>query len=163
MKKYIGVAFIAILATAAYALESSKPGALGKSGGSYSGSISVPEGYYFMGAGYSCIWHEGGNTAVGSPNDIIFKYSTGTEGMRIKGTTGNVGISSSTPTALLTVGAGANPSLKVETGGGMYPKSGAALPTTGISEGSLFYNTADKKLYVSTETVVGAYSWVATH
>lgn len=36
-----------------------------------------------------------------------------------------------------------------------------ALPTTGFSEGTIIYNSTDKKMYTSTETVVGTYSWKA--
>ncbi len=35
----------------------------------------------------------------------------------------------------------------------------AALPTTGFNQGCLVYDTADQKLYVSTQTVVGTFSW----
>lgn len=36
----------------------------------------------------------------------------------------------------------------------------AALPTTGFSAGSIIYNSADTFVYVATETVTGAYSWI---
>lgn len=36
----------------------------------------------------------------------------------------------------------------------------ASLPTTGFSAGALCILTSDKALYVSTETVVGTYSWI---
>lgn len=35
----------------------------------------------------------------------------------------------------------------------------AALPTTGFNQGCLIYDTADQKLYISTQTVVGTQSW----
>lgn len=37
----------------------------------------------------------------------------------------------------------------------------AGLPTTGYTQGAVVYLTTDKKLYVSTETVVGTQSWQA--
>jgi len=39
----------------------------------------------------------------------------------------------------------------------------ATLPTSTYKECSRVYLITDHKLYVATETVVGAYSWVATH
>lgn len=42
---------------------------------------------------------------------------------------------------------------------GFYPEQSSALPTSGYQEGCIYYNTTDKILYVSTETVVGAWSW----
>jgi len=35
----------------------------------------------------------------------------------------------------------------------------ASLPTTGFNQGCLVYDTADQKLYISTQTVVGTTSW----
>jgi hypothetical protein len=44
--------------------------------------------------------------------------------------------------------------------GGFYPKPVASLPTSGYTEGAVIYNTTTKKIYHSTETVSGVWSWV---
>ncbi|MCK9583185.1 MAG: hypothetical protein M0Q46_06215 [Endomicrobiales bacterium] len=44
--------------------------------------------------------------------------------------------------------------------GGLYPIKDATLPTTGFSEGSIFYNSTEKRIYISTETVTSTNSWV---
>jgi|GEM_PF-5526767 len=43
--------------------------------------------------------------------------------------------------------------------GGLHPPNASSLPTTGYTEGALFYNTTDKNLYISSETVTSIYSW----
>ncbi len=37
----------------------------------------------------------------------------------------------------------------------------AALPTSGYNRGALLFLTSDKKLYISTETVAGTFSWLS--
>ena len=47
----------------------------------------------------------------------------------------------------------------VKTFNGLIPPSGASLPTSGYSEKRFFYNTTTHRLYISTESVSGTYSW----
>ena len=57
-------------------------------------------------------------------------------------------------TMAVTVSSSTTSSAKLCVGGAF-----AALPTTGFNAGCLVYDTADQKLYISTETVVGTVSW----
>lgn len=45
--------------------------------------------------------------------------------------------------------------------GALYPGRGTSVPTTGYEDGSFFWDTDDFTMYVSTETVLGAFSWKA--
>lgn len=73
----------------------------------------------------------------------------------------NKGVASSTATftnatAAVEISSAATSSAKVCLGGAF-----AALPTTGFNAGCLIVLTTDKKLYISTETVSGTYSWTS--
>jgi len=48
----------------------------------------------------------------------------------------------------------------IKVSGGMYPASGASLPTSGYKAGSFFYNTSDFKMYHSTCVVTDIGCWV---
>jgi len=50
-------------------------------------------------------------------------------------------------------------STHTQVSGGLYPQSSNTLPSSGYNEGSLFYNTDDNTLYISTETVTSTQSW----
>jgi len=89
--------------------------------------------------------------------DLNFRVNNVSK-MIINGTTGNVGIGTSAPDYKLQVSSG---SVYIDgTGAGLYPNKSATLPTTGYAEGSLFFNSADKALYISTEAVSGTFSWI---
>ncbi|MEW5897437.1 MAG: hypothetical protein AB1668_07110, partial [Nanoarchaeota archaeon] len=90
--------------------------------------------------------------------DIVF--FTGEERVRIL-YGGNVGIGTKSPTKKLDISAG---EIQISTSTASLDfmcLAGAVenLPISGYNRGCLIYLTSDNTLYISTETVVGAYSW----
>lgn len=107
------------------------------------------------------LWQGNTQGAVGTITNNPFHITTNDTARITVAASGEVGISSTAWTGggLLTVGSGSTPAFMVESAGGVYPKRAAGLPTTGYAEGSLYYNTTDHTLYISTGAVTHAGFW----
>ncbi len=126
------------------------------------GAINVDLGQYYKVGNENVLWRNSTEVNVGSNLVTPLLLWAGGEKMRIT-TDGNVGIGTTNPaTKLQSIGT-VTVSTATTSGDSLcFVGAVTALPTTGYSRGCLAYLTSDPtKIYISTESVVGAQSWLA--
>lgn len=109
---------------------------------------------------YDGATRSGVNIAAGGVNGtyypLIAKNAGGTRGVWIRDN-GYTGINASAPSAELVISSVASATDSI-----CFLGARSSLPTTGYARGCIVYLTTDpSNLYLSTETVVGDYSWKA--